>query len=133
MNHWYRPGLTVMSISNGTGPINQPWSCSSAKASHLIGRAGRTGPVLTQIEKSMDDIIKRLRKAGFPNQSAVEMCKEAADEIVRLRAAWELSEKAARLLVGTGLIDQRSRDRALTMLDRARAGTSVRDAEARDT
>lgn len=54
------------------------------------------------------------------------------EEFDRLRASWKLSEEAARLLLGTGLIDQESQDRALTMLDRARAGASVFAADGDD-
>ncbi len=62
----------------------------------------------------------------------IEARKEDADEILALKTALkniqpalELAEKAAHLLLRTGAIQQKYRDRALTMLDRARACRSV--------
>ncbi len=57
----------------------------------------------------------------------LEARKRDADEIERLRAAYELAEEAALLLARTGDCKQEHRDRALTMLDRARTGGSVSD------
>lgn len=52
----------------------------------------------------MDDLVMRLRRAGFPNYSAVDMCKEGADEIERLRAALR-DEREACAKVATGVHD----------------------------
>ena len=55
----------------------------------------------------------------------LELLDEATEREKKIAAAWELSEEAARFLLRTGhWIRQEDRDRALAMLDRARAGGS---------
>ena len=48
------------------------------------------------------------------------------EENKKLRAAWELCEEAAFMLLRTGGFRQVDRDRALAMLDRARAESSLK-------
>ncbi len=80
----------------------------------------------------MTEIVKRLRLGAViaTDQLVNGLHKDAADEIERLRAACELCEETAFMLLRTGGFRQGDRNRALTMLDRARAYGSV--CEARD-
>ena len=79
---------------------------------------------------TLEEIAPHVETDYGPGQVATyglawEALRSAAGEIERLRASYELAEEAALFLLRTGSwIRQEYRDRALTMLDRARAGRS---------